>query len=100
MNAARDPARRASRTPGWLERLPLPWLAAALLAIVLLTPLASRTLAAQPEVTVFAGGLVHPRGLAFGPDGSLYVAEAGDGGPDLVDVGRDSPHAVGHTGRV
>lgn len=27
--------------------------------------------------TVFATGLVNPRGLAFGPDGKLYVAEGG-----------------------
>lgn len=27
--------------------------------------------------TVYAGGLVNPRGLKFGPDGYLYVAEAG-----------------------
>jgi hypothetical protein len=32
------------------------------------------------NATVFASGLEGPRGLAFGPDGSLYVAEAGLGG--------------------
>jgi 4-amino-4-deoxy-L-arabinose transferase-like glycosyltransferase len=39
-------------------------------------------------------------GLLFRPDGSLLVAEAGVGGPDLVDVGREKPHAIGHTGRI
>lgn len=33
-----------------------------------------------PNATVFASELEGPRGLAFGPDGSLYVAEAGLGG--------------------
>jgi hypothetical protein len=32
------------------------------------------------NATVYASGLEGPRGLAFGPDGSLYVAEAGTGG--------------------
>jgi len=31
-------------------------------------------------VTVFATGLVYPRGLKFGPDNLLYVSEAGSGG--------------------
>ena len=33
-----------------------------------------------PTVTVVASGLNNPRGLAFGPDGALYVAEGGTGG--------------------
>src|SRR5215467_6315626 len=32
------------------------------------------------NVSVFASGFNNPRGLAFGPDGNLYVAEGGAGG--------------------
>jgi hypothetical protein len=48
-------------------------LAAALLAVV-----ATTTASAAP--TVVASGLDNPRGLTFGSDGTLYVAEAGRGG--------------------
>jgi hypothetical protein len=36
----------------------------------------------EAEVTVFAPNIAFPRGLKFGPDGYLYVALAGFGGPD------------------
>lgn len=38
-----------------------------------------------PTVKVFATGLNNPRGLKFGPDGQLYVAEAGIGGTNSTD---------------
>ena len=34
----------------------------------------------EPTVSVVATDLDNPRGLNFGPDGGLYVAEAGTGG--------------------
>jgi hypothetical protein len=34
----------------------------------------------SPNASVYASGLAGPRGLKFGPDGDLYVAEAGFGG--------------------
>ncbi len=36
--------------------------------------------AIEPTPFVLASGLEGPRGLRFGPDGYLYVAEAGTGG--------------------
>src|SRR5437773_3983250 len=35
---------------------------------------------AGPDITTFAMGLNNPRGLTFGPDRNLYVAEGGLGG--------------------
>src|SRR3954468_18602186 len=35
---------------------------------------------ARATVEVVASGLANPRGLNFGPEGGLYVAEAGTGG--------------------
>jgi hypothetical protein len=58
-----------------LTRLVLP--AAVLAASIAPVPAISQ---APSNVTVYATGLQGPRGLKFGPDGLLYVAEAGTGG--------------------
>ena len=59
------------------------------------------TTAAQGARTVVVGGLDAPRGLAFGPDGKLFVAEAGSGGDEQTawvppfQIGR-----IGTSGRI
>jgi hypothetical protein len=51
---------------------------------------------APATVTVYASGLNDPRGLTFGPDGRLYVAEAGSGGASISTVGDcDQVTAIG-----
>jgi len=62
----------------------------------------------RPTVNTYATGLTNPRGLTFGPDGKLYVAEAGTGGkltptgePDCpIDINIYSPYTAGYSGRV
>ena len=57
------------------------------------------------NISVFASGLNNPRGLIWGPDGNLYVAEGGAGGTastvgtctQVPDVG---PYTGGFTSRV
>jgi hypothetical protein len=58
------------------------------------------------NVTVIASGLEGPRGLKFGPDGYLYVAEAGTGGTTST-VGQCTqvippigPYVSGNTSRI
>lgn len=62
--------------------------------------------AALGTPTIVASGLTNPRGLTFGPDGAIYVAEAGTGGTTST-VGEceqvpppGGPFLAGPTGRI
>lgn len=58
---------------------------------------------AGAQTTTVMSGLDNPRGLAFGPEGALYVAEAGRGGPGPCIVLRPmepNPNCYGPTGAV
>lgn len=79
--------------------------------LILVAPLSVATASARAsinssvKITVFATGLDNPRGLKFGPDGNLYVAEGGQGGTNstvgqctqVPDVG---PYTGGFTARI
>jgi len=61
----------------------------------------------SPNVSVYATGLNNPRGLTFGPDGFLYVAEGGAGGTTstmdicpLDQVPDAGPYTGGFTSRI
>jgi hypothetical protein len=54
---------------------------------------------------VVADGLDNPRGIGFGPDGALYVAESGSGGPNvegncITSPESGAPSCFGRTGAV
>jgi hypothetical protein len=82
-------------------------------ALVLAASLTSNPTLAQPapaalssNVHVWVTGLQGPRGLKFGPNGSLYVAEAGTGGTTST-IGKCTqviapvgPYLGGKTGRI
>jgi hypothetical protein len=63
----------------------LPRCTIVLVAIAIAASLPGSTgISAQASLQVIASGLDNPRGLAFGNDGALYVAEAGRGGSSTL----------------
>jgi hypothetical protein len=60
----------------------------------------------SPNARVIVTGLDNPRGLKFGPDGRLYVAEGGRGGPLSTDGQCEQvpppigPYTGGYTARI
>jgi hypothetical protein len=59
-----------------------------------------RTVSATSEVTTVMRGLDNPRGLTFGPEGGLYVVEAGRGGSGPCPIHRNQPMCYGATGAL
>lgn len=55
-------------------------LVALLAAVAAFAAFAFPAAAAPTKVSVYASGLFNPKGMAFGPDGTLYVAESGPPG--------------------
>jgi hypothetical protein len=60
----------------------------------------SQVFAQTPTITPVANGLDNPRGLAFGPDEDLYVAEAGRGGEAPCIQGPEGEVCYGPTGAI
>lgn len=92
-----------SKVYGVARRKRAGWVATLAFALTFIqTPLASAhsRLNGSATVTVFATGLSNPRGLAFGPDGTLYVAEGGPAINTLSTIGQcpQVPAAGPYTG--
>src|SRR4051794_34401566 len=57
--------------------------------------------AQNSAVSVVAGGLTNPQGMAFGSDGKIYIAEAGTGGDPLTAIpSPEIPFIGGPTGAL
>jgi hypothetical protein len=70
-------------------------------AVFLSMSIACSLAQAAPSVQVVAKGLVNPRGIAFAPNGQLFVAEAGRGGSGKCTVLGDGQNACyGETGAL
>ena len=87
----------------WIFRLLSVAMLAAVAVVTAIAP--ARAAAGQPFVVV-ASGLENPRGLKFGPEGELYVAEGGLGGTQTTteqeckQVPPPGPYSGGFTSRI
>jgi hypothetical protein len=68
------------RRPGVANVPAMKFLALTVLSLTLAVFTMAQAPPVPPGASVYASGLEGPRGIAFGPDGLLYVAEAGLGG--------------------
>lgn len=73
---------------------------AVLVSLFILLGMVAPVAAAPGDMTVVAGGLNNPRGLEFGPNGDLYVAEAGSGGSGLCAEGPEGLRCYGTSGSI
>ena len=75
---------------------------AGLLALAAVTALGGPATATPSKLTVVAVGLNNPRGIGFGPDGALYVAESGSGGTGTCIPSPEggAPSCFGRSGSV
>lgn len=55
-----------------------------LLVLALFAPPSSTLAQSETTLEVYASGFINPKGMAFGPDGTLYVAESGPPGEVMV----------------
>ena len=82
-----------------------PWKLVHRMTVIVLTLLVcswilADTARSHPLVTVVMSGLDNPRGLAFGPEGGLYVVEAGRGGTATCTVMKGRTICYGATGAL
>jgi len=72
-------------------------LSVCVLALCFTRPL---TTAAAATWQVVVSGLDNPRGLAFGPEGGLYIAQAGSGGDGPCGPGPEGTRCYGESGTI
>lgn len=68
-----------------ISRFLVPLFAALLVSGVPILAVAQDATPMAAEVEIVASGFTNPRGFAWGPDGMIYLALAGNGGPDQVE---------------